>query len=72
MPLLTSTEVSALQNAAAVGTPATIVNLSGMSTDMRNALTSGCSKLGLYVDQIDASRIAISSPLFQLLVNQTV
>jgi hypothetical protein len=72
MPTLTSTEVAALQNAATSGTPSTVVNTSGMSTEMRNALTSGCSKLGLYVDQIDASRISISSPLFQLLVNQTV
>lgn len=72
MPILTTTEISALQSAAASGTPSTVVNLSGMTTDQRNALTSAFSKLGFYVDQIDANRIAVNSPLFQLLVNQTV
>jgi len=69
---LTSTEIAALQNAATNGTPSTVVNLSGWSTDSRNALTSALSKLNMYVDQIDANRIAINSPLLLLLVNQTV
>ncbi|AVP41450.1 hypothetical protein SEA_WENTWORTH_11 [Streptomyces phage Wentworth] len=72
MATLTATEGAALQSAAVNGTPSTVVNLSGMSTEQRNSLNSACSKLGIYVDQIDASRIAVSSVLFQLLVNQTV
>lgn len=72
MPTLTETEIAVLQTIAVSGTPSTVVNTSGMSTAQRNALTSACSKLGFYVDQIDASRISIASPLLQLLISQTV
>lgn len=72
MAILTATEIAALQNAAVNGTPSTVISTSGMSTDQRNALTSAFSKLNMYVDQIDANRIAVNSPLLLLLVNQTV
>ncbi len=72
MAVLTETEVVALQDAALNGTPCTMVNTEGMSTQQKDALTRSLTKIGAPSYSIDAYNIVVVSPLFQSILNQTV
>lgn len=72
VPALSENEIVALQNAAVSGTPSTMINTEGMSNQQVSDLTRALTKIGAPSYSTDAYNIVVVSPLFQLLVNQTV
>lgn len=72
VPAMSDNEILALQNAAVAGIPCTMVNTEGMSNQQVSDLTRALTKIGAPSYSIDAYNIVVASPLFQLLVNQTV
>lgn len=72
VPALSDNEILALQNAAVSGTPSTMINTEGMSNQQVSDLTRALTKIGAPSYSTDAYNIVVVSPLFQLLVNQTV